>query len=87
MADNTLVDLNKVRENFPIAPPKIVGRPTLRGIVEVWNHLCACSMTYRIAASPIGLLYIAFNVNLWHHWSGGAPPGRTEDPGDTPFIL
>jgi len=44
-------------------------------------------MTYRLAASPIGMLYIACNANLWHHWSGGAPPARTANPGDTPFIV
>ena len=64
MADNTMIDISKVRGNFPMAPPKLVGRPTLRGLVDVWNHLCACAMTYCIAASPIGLLYIACGGNL-----------------------
>ena len=67
MADNTMIDVSKVRENFPMAPPKLVGRPTLRRLVDIWNHLCACAMTYRIAASPIGLLYIACGPNLWNH--------------------
>ena len=87
MADNTMIDVSKVRENFPMAPPKLMGRPTLRGLVDIWNHLCECAMTYRLAASPIGMLYIACNANLWHHWSGGAPPARTANPGDTPFIV
>ena len=82
-----MIDVSKVRENFPMAPPKLAGLPTLRGLVDVWNHLCVCLMTYRIASSPIGLLYIVCNANLWHHWSGGALPGRTADLGDTPFIV
>ena len=87
MADNTMIDVSKVREIFPMAQPKLVGQPTLKGLMDVWNHLCTCVMTYRIAASPIGLLYIACNTNLWYHWTGGAPSARTANPGDTSFIV
>ena len=81
----TTIDVSTMTERFPMKPQKIQGTPNLKELLRIWEHMCECSMTYRVPTSPLGLLYLVVVQALWGQFTAAARPNRMGNPGDTPF--
>jgi len=77
MATIKPTDKAEMLEAFPAAPPAILGKPTIRELVRILQHLMACKQSHQSDISCLNLLSVCIPEQLYHHYNETNEPYPT----------